>query len=82
MPASKRKISRRNLKKPELFKSEEVIADASLPVQELLQSALSRPTFQAITSAIKSAKHNPYLRLSDAKNKVKSLLIFKPVRKK
>lgn len=61
----------------DLFLSEKVLADAPLSVQELLQSAKSKPDYHLISSMARQKQS--YHILSDAKKKSKGRQLFKVI---
>jgi len=63
------------------FACERVLADAPIAVQDLLIKVKSRKkTYAQIRSAAMSRQ--PYTKLSDAKTKTKSVLMYPPAKKK
>jgi hypothetical protein len=65
--------------KDPIFKCEEVLADASLEVQNLLIGYKSnKKSYNQIRN--EASIRQPYLKLSDAKKKKKSILTHRPVK--
>lgn len=71
MPKSK---IRKKRKEKDLFLSEKVLAESSMAVQELLQGAMSKPDYHAISSNVRQKQ--PYIVISDAKKKSKIKQLF------
>lgn len=66
--------------KHSLFATEHALANASLPVQELLQSRMSKLGYQQIINSVNNNK-SWYLKISDAKTHTKFNLPYKLIRR-
>lgn len=75
MPVSKHtRNGKRRVLTNQLFLSERILANSSVEVQELLQSANSKNSYNEITTKIKTKI--PYMKISDAKTKKQSVIFY------